>query len=201
MALLNSEIWRIKAELGYTLLNIGAEPYIGVTSLFDQVTRPFLSSGSVTTSSTSVSAQSAPALVSLTLADATGFGLFDRVIIDVDDQQEAATVRRVNGSSIDLLLSGAHAGTYPVTVEAGEAVVRENLKRIVDVKAAMAGVFGEGALKKVDEVEFYQVSANDSLFGSLGKQLAFWRDELASSLGIQSMWRMRSAAGQRMSVY
>ena len=199
MALLTSELTRTKAELGFNLLNIGAIPYIGITALFEQVIQPYLSAGALTTSATTVAAASPAAVVTLTLADATGFSLFDRVALDVDGQQEIATVRRVNGSAIDLLLTGAHSGTYPVTVEGGESIVRENLRHIFDVKNAMAGVFGQGALKKVDEIEFYQTPS--SLFGNLGQQLMFWRDELASCLGIESMWRMRGAGAQRMAVY
>lgn len=207
MALLASEVWRIKGELGYNLLNIGAEPYIGVTSIFDQVIKPFLSSGAVTTSSTAVTAQGAPAPVTLTLASAAGFSQFDRVIIDVDSNQETATVRAISGSQITVLLSGAHSGTYPVTVEGGEAVIREALSRITSVKAQMATVLGEGQLKKVDEVEFYQSPAAISaglgggLFAQLGAQLTFWRGELSAYLGVESMWSRKAAAGQRLAVY
>jgi|SRR4051812_26639129 hypothetical protein len=207
MALLDSEIARLKAELGYNLLNVGAEPYIGITSLFSQIIKPYLSSGAITTSSTAVTQQSAPTAIALTLASATGFSQFDRVVVDVDGAQETASVRAISGSAITVLLSGAHSGTYPVTVEGGEAIVRENLGRILGVKTQMATVLGEGQLKKVDEVEFYQspLAASSSLggglFATLAAQLTFWRDELASCLGIQSMWKSRQSAGSRMSVY
>lgn len=207
MALLSSEVWRVKAELGYNLLNIGAEPYIGVTSLFEQVIKPYLSSGAITTSSTVVTAQDGPTAVTLTLASAIGFSQFDRVIVDVDANQEAASVRAISGNNITVLLSGAHSGTYPVTVEGGEGIVRETLSRIQSVKTQMAATLGEGQLKKVDEVEFYQspmavsASLGGGIFGMLAAQLAFWRDELASILGIQSMWKLRASAGARLSVY
>jgi len=207
MALLNSELARIKAELGFNLLNVGAIPYISITSLFEQVIQPYLSAGAITTSSTVVSAQTSPTAVTLTLASTTGFSQFDRVIVDVDDQQEAASIRAISGASITLLLSGAHSGTYPVTVEGGEAIVRENLRRIMAVKTAMADVLGEGELKKVDEVEFYQsanakaASVGGGLFANLSAQLTYWRNELASCLGIASMWSQRASGGQRLSVY
>jgi hypothetical protein len=198
MALTASELNRCKAELGYNLIGVN-QPYIGTTSIFEQVIQPYLLTGAITTSSTVVAEQTEPMAVTLTLASATGFSQFDRVIVDVDGAQEAASVRAISGSSITLLLSGAHSGTYPVTVEAGEAIVRENLRRIMDVKANMGEVFGEGQLKKVDEVEFYQSPGN--LFGNLGSQLTFWRNELAACLGITSMWQQRAAAGQRLAVY
>jgi hypothetical protein len=108
-------------------------------------------------------------------------------------------VRAISGANVTLLLSGEHSGTYPVTVEAGEAIVREMLRRIQDVKAQMAQTFGEGTLRKVDEIEWYQ--SPGTLFGNLGNQLAFWRDELASSLGVASLWRQRTSGSQRLSVY
>jgi hypothetical protein len=201
LALLDSEVARCKAELGYPLLS-QANPYIGITLLFEQVIQPYIGAGPSTTSSTAVTAVTsggAPKPKAITLASATGFTAGARVILDVDDRQESATVQSITGADITLLLSGVHSGTYPVTVEGGEAIVREILGRIRATKTEMAGTFGEGALKQVDEVSFYQ--AGGSLFGVLGSQLAFWRDELAAVLGIQSMWARRRAGATRMSVY
>jgi len=102
---------------------------------------------------------------------------------------------------VTLYLKLAHSGTYPVTVEGGESIVREYLARIRDVKAQMAQTFGEGSLKKVDEIEFYQTMKGATLFGNLGAQLSWWRDELASVLGIRSGWAQKRSGGQRMAVY
>lgn len=190
MALLDSEIARIKAELGYNLLTTGAVPYIGVTQVFEQVIQENVTSGATTTSSTSVTAASSPTPVTLTLASVTGFTAGDRAVVDVDTRQELATVQAVGVSSITLLLSKAHTGTYPVTVEGGESLVRECLRRIIDVKTSLASSQGEGALKKVDEIEFYQTGS--SLFGTLGNQLMFWRNELAAALGVPNLWDNRS---------
>lgn len=44
MSLLPSELATIRAELGFNVLTIGAEPYIGVTSVFDQVIAPNITS-------------------------------------------------------------------------------------------------------------------------------------------------------------
>ena len=71
---------------------------------------------------------------------------------------------------------------------------------IRNVKAKMAQAFGAGSLKAVDEVQFYDTKGQ-TLFGVLGEQLKFWRDELASVLGIASMWRRNSGGGSRLAVY
>ena len=87
MALLDAEIARIKAELGYNILTTGAVPYIGITQVFEQVIQSNVLAGATTTSSTSVSAATSATPSTLTLADATGFVAGARAVIDVDDRQ------------------------------------------------------------------------------------------------------------------
>lgn len=205
MALTTADITRIKAELGWNVLTVGAEPFIGVAAIFSQVIQPFMTAGAITSSSTAVTAAAAstPTAVTLTLADATGFTLGDRVFIDVDDGQESATIRSLSGASMGVLLRLGHTGTYPVTVDGGEGIVREILKNIRDVKKELATTFGVGAIKKVDEIEFY-ATRDRTLFGNLGDQLRYWRRELSQVLtngqGL-NMWERTAAAGQRLSVY
>lgn len=201
MALLDSEVARCKAELGYSLLS-QANAYIGITLLFEQIVQPYIGAGATTTSATAVAAVlegEGPQPKALTLADVTGFHAGDRVIVDVDGRQESATVRLLTGVAITVDLALQHSGTYPVTVEGGESIVREILGRIRATKTEMGATFGEGGLKKVDEVEFYETGG--TLFSTLGQQLAYWREELAAALGIQSMWARKRAGAQRMSVY
>lgn len=199
MALLDSEVIRIKAELGYHVLTSEATAYMGYEALFDTVVQPFMSAGATTTSATSISAADPAEVVGVTLADATGFELGARVVVDVDSFQEQATIRAISGASIALILSLAHSGTYPVTVEGGETIVREILGHIRATKQKLGEVEGEGSLKKVDEIEFYQ--SGGSTFGNLGIQLSFWREELAAAIGIQSLWSKNRAAAQTLSVY
>lgn len=198
MALLDSELARCKAELGFPLLGQN-QVYIGTSVLFEQVIQPYLTAGAKTTSATAVTAADEPTPVTLTLADVTGVHAGDRVIVDVDDRQEGATVQSLTGSTVVVLLKGVHSGNYPVTVEGGEQIVREILGRIRATKTEMGSTFGEGALKQVDEVQFYETGG--SLFSTLGSQLMFWREELAAVLGIQSLWARKRAAATRMSVY
>lgn len=200
MALSTSELQRIKAELGWNVLSTGAEPYIGVAMVFEQVIAVYMTAGAETTSATTVPATTEPKLRDITLTSATGFAVGSRIWLDVGDNQESTTVQSVTGAVVRALLSKPHSGTYPVYVDGGESIVRELLARIKGVKDELAGIFGEGALKKVDEVEFYATGM--TLFGSTGKALMFWRDELASAIGDVSLnrWRRRSGGGS-MSVY
>ncbi len=200
MALTDAEIWRCKAELGFNLLETGAEPYIGTTAVFNQVIQLYMSAGAATTSSTAVTAATTPTPVTLSLASGTGFSAFDRVAIDVDERQEIPTVQSVSGNNIVVLLMKAHTGTYPVTVEAGESIVREILTKIRAVKSRMSTTFGTGSLKKVDELEWYQ-SGTQTQFGNLGSEIDYWRNELSAALGVPSMWSVRRAAGATLSVY
>lgn len=200
MALLDSELDRIRHETGWNLLNVGAEPYIGVAAIFSQVIQPNLRSGAVTSSATTVTAATTPTPVTLTLTSGTNFTTGDRVVIDVDDRQEVVTAQLVSGASLTVLLTKAHTGTYPVTVEGGETIVRECLSNIRAVKAKMATTFGEGTIRKVDELEFYQ-HGRAGMFGALGDQLMFWRDELCSAVGIGNQWRKRRAAGSSLALY
>lgn len=198
MALLDSEVVRIKAELGFNVLTINSEPWIGHTAIFEQVIQPFMTTGAKTTSSTSVTASPfEPAPVTLGLASPTGFTDGARIVVDVDGRQETATAQAVLGFDVTLMLSKAHSGTYPVTVEGGESIVREILGYIRDAKQKMAESYGTGALKSVDEISFYQ-AGQQTYFGLLGDQLKYWRAELASALGLRS--RSRSA-GSIISVY
>jgi hypothetical protein len=194
MALLDSEVYRLKAELGYPLLTIGSVPYVAYTALFEQVVQVYLSAGATTSSSTAVTAATTATPVTLTLASATGFSVFSRVIVDVDDRQESATVSAVSGNTITVLLKGAHSGTYPVTVEGGEAIVRDILKNLATVKKQIASLVTKGGLKRAEDIEWYE--AKNGVGGSAALQdayklLAFWRDELAAALGVPNLWRSR----------
>lgn len=200
MALLNSEIARIKGELGYNLLTVGAEPFVNVVALFEQVIQPYLGEGATTTSSTAVVSSAAPEPVAITLDDATGFAQFDRVAVDVYPRQEIATIQSVSGSDIYVMLYNEHTGTYPVTVEGGESMVREALSKISEVKREMSDSYGAGSLKKVDEIEFHS-TGNMTYFGTLGDSLTFWRNELASYLGVQNMFEYRRSASSRRAIY
>lgn len=197
MALLDSEIARIKAELGYNVLSRSATPYVDIVAIFEQVIQPYVESGPKTTSSTPVNEGQSGA-ATLILADATGFATGQRVVVDVDSAQEIATVRHLNGSSIQLYLAKSHLGTYPVAVEGPESIVREILGEIRRTREIIGERYGFIGLSKVDEVEFADFSKQ---FGLLGESLMYYRRQLAAALGIRSGWDMAARAGSTISVY
>lgn len=204
MALLTSELRRIKAELGYNVLASGAEPYIGVHAVFEQVVQTYCTAGAVTSSSTAVTAATSPTPVPLTLVSATGFSLFDRVVVDVDDRQEIATVSLVSGLAVTLQLSKTHSGTYPVTVEGGEAIVRDILRKI-DHISKPGGMLeksgGTAGIKSVDEVEFFGASGEINRLKEIEKLRAYYRQELADALGVQNLRALRRGGSDALSVY
>lgn len=194
MPLTSGELDRIRAETGYNVLGVGAEPYIGVQALFSQVIQPYLREGADTTSSTSVTAAASGAFVTLTVASATGISLHERIAVDVDDYLEMATVRSVSGTSVGVILKKAHAGTYPVTVDGGLQQVRECLSALYLIHQRIHGLEGTGGLKQVDEIQWYDAKGKTQL-EILSSQLDHWRDELAARLGICRIKPGRSNGG------
>lgn len=193
MSLLDSELARIKWHLGFNLLDVGATPYIGVAAVFEQVIQPYLSGGAATTSSTAVTAASAPTPVTLTLASVVGFTAGDPVIVDVDSRQERATVQAVGVSTITVLLSLAHTGTYPVTVEGGESIVRSILKQCDAAWTAYSEVLTSAGLESLGNGEIvWSTESRNSRPTMLKRTLDHWRGELASALGLA---RMNSGSG------
>lgn len=203
MALLDSEVRRIRYELGYNVLDVGAEPYIGVTALFEQVIKPHVTAGAATTSSTAVSAATTPTPVAITLASATGFVAGGRVVVDVDARQEYATIQSLVGAVATMQLAKAHSGTYPVTVEGGESIVREILRECIRLGGGgglISSAASKAGLKKVDEIEFFGDSSNVTITAQQRRELARWRDDLASALGVENL-RASSGGGGSIGLY
>ena len=203
MALLDSELNRIRYELGYPLLTTGAEPWIGIASAFDNVIQPYLRAGATTTSATAVTAASTATPVTITLTSGTGFNTGDTVVIDVDARQEIATAQLVSGASLTVLLTKAHTGTYPVTVQGGETIIRDILKKLVNCADKLESAATKAGIKRVDEIEFFGDSRLDTVFVGLKSQREYWRDELAQALGIARLnaGYSGSGGGGRVAVY
>jgi len=201
VALLDSEVIRLRAELGYNVLTVGAEPYIGVVSIFDLVIKQYTQAGATTTSATTVAAASTPTPATITLDAATGFSALQTVVLDVDSRQERATIQSITGSAATLLLAKAHSGTYPVTVEGGETIIREHLARLRalgDEFAAGGSVLGAAGVEQVDEIRF----ASGGRLEGLVQQRDELRDELAALLNIPNRNKRRNRGGaSRVVVY
>ena len=206
MALTDSEVQRVRYELGYPNLNTAAEPYIGIVAVFTQVIQPYTLSGASTTSSTPVTAASTPTPQTLVLQSAVGFNAGAVVIIDVDSRQERATIQSLSGTSMTVQLSLAHSGSYPVTVEGGESIIRDILRELRSVADAISSLKDRVGLKKADEIEFFgggQTLASqgiDPMTHTLNLR-EYWRDELARCLGIPRLNAKSSSGGAEIGVY
>ena len=201
MALLDSEITRIRAELGYNVMGLAALPYMGITAIFDSVIQAYIKAGAVTSSGSPVSASLLPLPQSLVLLSAVGFHVGDRIVVDVDSRQEVVTVQNLVGSTTTALLSKAHSGTYPVTVEGGESIVRGYLQQVLLINGpggTLERLRSRVGIAKVDEIEFFggaagAASAGKDPMSQVMQLLDYWRDMLASSLGVENRNSMRGS--------
>lgn len=215
MALLTSEVDLIRYELGWSGLTTGAEPFIGIAAIFDRVMVPYLRSGLITSSATAVTASATPALVPITLTaisgtntqgDAVAVHVGDRLVVDVDARQEASTVESISGSIVSLLLSNVHTGTYSVTVEGSEALLRSILRKCRAAAQALEDAMSSAGIKKVDEIEFFpsKMTGGSTIFDDLRTQRQYWRNELYRLLfgvGDKSLTGQSSGSGGLVSVY
>lgn len=201
MALLDSEIQRIRFELGYTVMGVNAEPYVEYFGTIDRVISLYLNAGATTTSSTTVAVASTLTQRTLTLASVTGFVAGATIYVDVLPQQERATIQRVSGSTIIVYLQKAHVGTYPVTVDGGESIIREKLAQLYEIDSKISAALNTAGLKRVDDIEFYGGTKATSQAVMLQQLRDMRRDELASALGVVNLHKLRRGGSQSFSVY
>lgn len=213
MALTDSEVQRIRFELGYVNMDVMAEPYIGIHAYFTQVMQKYLLTGATTTSSTAVMAATTPTPQTLTLVSATGFAVGNVVVVDVDARQERATVSLVAANTITVQLTKEHSGTFPVTVEGAETLVRDILNELRVLTTGMNGqpgtissVRSRVGLKRVDDVEFFGggntlASQGRDPLTALFELREYWRDELANAIGIERLNDKRNSGGSSISMY
>lgn len=201
MALLDSEIARIRFELGYNVMGVEAEPYITYFGSLDRVIKLYLNAGATTTSSTTIAVAETPTQRTLTLVSATGFSAGATIYVDVLPQQERAMIQSVSGSTIVVYLQKAHVGTYPITVDGGEAIIRDKLAQLYDIDDKMSAALNTAGLKRVDDIEFYGGTKATSQAVMLQQLRDMRRDELASALGVANLHRLRRSGSQCVSVY
>jgi hypothetical protein len=149
----SDEMARIKLELGDTVLAVGAQPWIGIRSVWD-VIQTYVESSSVapTSSSTTVSAAGP---TTITVASATGLTAGMRVQLDCDGQRETCTIRNVAGSVLSLVARKTHSGTYPVEVESALTLVRGVLSDLISLEQVTSlASFDSLGLRRVDEIEW-----------------------------------------------
>jgi len=149
----SDEMARIKLELGDTVLAVGAQPWIGIRSVWD-VIQTYVESSSIapTSSSTTVSAAGP---TTITVASATGLTAGMRVQLDCDGQRETCTIRNVAGSVLSVVARKTHSGTYPVEVESALTLVRGVLSDLISLEQVTSlASFDSLGLRRVDEVEW-----------------------------------------------
>jgi len=204
MSLTDSEIRRIKYELGANLLTFdGAAPYVGTAQIFENVIQDNLTTGAETTSATAVTAATSPTPSTLVLTSATGFAAGVRVIIDVDSRRESATIGSLAGTSMTVLLTKAHSGTYSVAVESGETIVRECLHALTGIGEKLgldaSGIaISAAGIKKVDEIVFKDGISNTPRHELLKIQ-DYWRTRLGLAIGYPYQGQ-RAHAGHMIAV-
>ena len=199
-----SELWRIRRELGYPAETIGALPYIDLVVIFEQVILPYTQAGADTSSPTIVET---PGPASLYLESVTGFHAWDRVFVDVDDMQESATIQTVDATNkiISVILEKQHGagGSYPVIVDGGVAQARRLLRLIDRITVQIEDASSRAGIKKVDEIEFFGNvrSGKSTAFEELREQREDARRELAELLGVQYLRGLRRGPGHSFEVY
>ena len=201
MALLDSEIQRIRYELGYTLLDVNSEPYVEYFGTINRIVALYLNAGATTTSSTTVAVADTLTQRTLTLASATGFVAGATIYVDVLPQQERAVIQSVSGSNVVVYLQKAHVGSYPVTVDGGESIIREKLAQLYAIDEKISAALNTAGLKRVDDIEFYGGTKATSQAVMLSQLRDMRRDELASALGVVNLHRLRRGGSQSFSVY
>lgn len=202
--LAQSELQRIKHELGFNQLTVGAVPYVQITQYFEQIVQPQLQADALTTSATAVTASPTPAAVALTLASATGFAMFARAVVDIDENQESAQVQSVAGNVITLFLSLAHSGTYPVQLESGITLVRDYLRRLRSIAIQIETVPSRAGVRKVDEILLETNRNQATQLVTLLQTQKRWREELCMLLfGVGNVQEFGSGGGggARLAVY
>jgi hypothetical protein len=201
VALLDSEIQRIRFELGYTVLGVNSEPYVEYFGTIDRIVALYLNAGATTTSSTTVVTSDTLTQRTLTLANATGFVAGATIYVDVLPQQERAVIQSISGSNVVVYLQKAHVGSYPVTVDGGESIIREKLAQLYAIDEKISAALNTAGLKRVDDIEFYGGTKATSQAVMLAQLRDMRRDELASALGVVNLHRLRRGGSQSFSVY
>ena len=143
------EMWRVKAELFDNVLGFGAEPYIGVRAIYDVIQQNVTSSSVPPTTSATAVTTAGPNV--LTLASVNGLVASSRVVLDVDNAREVVTVRAVSGSTISVVCTKTHSGTYPVEVESALTIVRGILADLEALDQQERITIPNGGVKRVDE--------------------------------------------------
>lgn len=202
--LTDDELGRIKAELLDHVMDLGAEPYFGYTSLYAVIRDHVASSDTAaTTSSTAVSAATVAAGVgtTITVASASGLAVGYRVVLDCDDNEETCTIKSLSGAVVGLNPRKPHGGTYRVEIESPLTIVRGILARLTKLADQRSAAVDGAGVKRVDEVEFFGPSDGRSQLDEIAREQARLRFELASAVGLRRVLAAAGVGANRFEVY
>lgn len=179
MALSDGEVDRIKAELGYNILALGAEPYFQHRKVFDVIQANV--SGSTTPATVATTAIAGAGVATITLASVSGLSAGTRVQLDTEAQRETVTVIAVSGSAITVRAAKPHGSAYLVEIESAQTIVRGLLADLASLEQVYSlDAFNSLGLKQVDEVIWQDGKSRFALVESARDAL---RDRLSRAVG------------------
>lgn len=153
MTLSTAEIASTRFHLGYGNVSNDGLPYTddGFWEIFDDIVSPYLETGTETSATTAVTANST---TTITPASMTGIAVYGQLVVDVDDQAEIVTVKAADATTFSAYFANTHAATgYPIATMSGKARLRLLLREADKAWQSMtdAGVSKTAGIKSVDK--------------------------------------------------
>lgn len=182
----DGELQRLRYELGFNVVGIGAEPYIDHAQIPSTIQSYLFSD--VQAVAYSATAVTTPGSVDLHLDCVTGISQGTPVVIDCDDSFERVTVKKVNAleSLITVNCKRLHGTPFPVEIESGLSMVRVKLWTLASLEGRILDAADAAGLKSVDEVVFQDAKAT-SVLATLLRQQQVHRRELASLVNLNDV--------------
>ena len=184
----------VRRVLGDNLLSTGASPYFGIMKLWD-VIRDNVSSSSTAAATSSSTTVSASGPTTLTLASVTGLAVGQRLMVDSDQQREVCTIRAISGSTVSVVCTRTHSGTYPVEIVSPLAIVRGLIADDWALEQRVRDAWGSAGLKQVDEVAWFSAQEGGSVDAALSRAKVAHGWRLAQACGVAGI--LREAMAQR----
>lgn len=163
MSLTTSEIESLRNHLGYGNIGVGAYPTSpdGFYELFYDVVSPYLSTGTETSATTAITANTTATVTPVAM---TGITVYASIIIDAGDEAEVVMVKAITGSTFVAAFKKAHAATgYPISTDCGVARLRMLLHDADKAYATLTGstITSSAGLKSVGRgaVEWFGAGA------------------------------------------
>lgn len=181
MALTAGEVEALRRHLQYGNIGVGAYPNTpdGFYEVFYDVISPYLSTGTETSATTAITANTT---TTVTPASMTGIAVYGRLVVDADEAAEVVTVKAVTASTFVAAFKKAHAASgYPIATDSGVARLRLLLNDADKAFATMTGstITSSAGLKSVGRgaVEWFGAGA---VLSAVQQQYRAILDQIAS---------------------